>query len=168
MYREEELEQIVSEEESLRFRAFTNENAIELSEILFALAEEQDAPVCCQIVLGGFPVVRWFRTGTDESNLIWLNRKKNSVLKSHKSSLRCGMEAELKGIHEVWHEDEENYVIRGGGFPLWKEDGTFVGAICVSGLFHADDHRLAAAAVRKYREKLLEEDGERDAHQSVY
>lgn len=168
MYRTEELEQVIREEETLRFREFTNENAIELSEILFQLAEEQNAPVCCQVVIGDFPVARWFRTGTDESNIIWLNRKKNSVLKSHKSSLRCGMEAELKGIHETWHGDEENYVIRGGGFPIRMTDGTFVGAICVSGLFHAEDHRLAAAAVKKYREMLLEKDGERDAYQSVH
>lgn len=168
MYRTEELEQVIREEETLRFPEFTNENAIELSGVLFQLAEEQNASICCQVVTDGFPTVRWFRTGTDESNIVWLNRKKNSVLKSRKSSLRCGMEAELLGVCEAWHKDEENYVIRGGGFPIWKTDGTFIGAVCVSGLFHAEDHRLAAAAVKKYREMLLEREGEKDADQSVH
>ena len=117
---------------------------------------EEKAGICYQVVVNGFTAVRCFLTGTDESNIVWLERKKNTVLKSRRSSLRCGLEAEAAGSLEPWQEDEELYVIRGGGYPIWRQDGTFVGALCISGLHHEEDHRMAAEAVRRYAERRKE------------
>lgn len=127
-----------------------------LSQEVFALAMEEKAGICYQVVVNGFTAVRCFLTGTDESNIVWLERKKNTVLKSRRSSLRCGLEAEAAGSLEPWQEDEELYVIRGGGYPIWRQDGNFVGALCISGLHHEEDHRMAAEAVRRYAERRKE------------
>ena len=147
---------IVWEEENCRFPDFTYEDAVRLAQEVFALAQEETAGICYQVVVNGFPVVRCFLTGTDESNMIWLDRKKNTVLKSQKSSLRCGLEAEAAGFLEPWQENTENYVIRGGGYPIWRQDGVFVGALCISGLHHEEDHRMAAEAVRRYAKRRKE------------
>lgn len=151
---------IIWDEEHYRFREFGYEDAIRLSQEVFELALKEDAEICYQVVVDGFTVVRCFMTGTDESNILWLERKKNTVLKSRKSSLRCGMEAEAAGCLEPWQEDTDRYVIRGGGWPIWKLDGTFVGALCISGLQHQEDHRMAVEAIRRYFDRRKGDAGE--------
>ena len=59
---------------------------------------------------------------------------------------------------EDWYADEERYVIRGGGFPLYLENGTFVGALCISGLQHQEDHKLAVEALQIYLKQREEAD----------
>lgn len=142
------LEEIIRAEEELRFLEFSNEEAIRLFESIIEVAVEKGGGICCQIVLGDFTVVKGFMSGTDENNSVWLERKKNTVLKSHKSSLRCGLEAKLGVSAESWYGDTENYVIRGGGFPIWETDGTFRGAVCVSGRYHLDDQKIILEAMR--------------------
>jgi len=147
----EELEQIIQDEESIRFDSFDNDDAIELFHVFFDTAKEQGLKVCCQIQVGDFVAARGFGNGTDESNIPFLNRKINAVYRSKKSSLRCRVEAELKELREEWYEDTENYVIKGGAFPISRTDGTILGAICVSGLFHEDDHKLAVEVLKRYQ-----------------
>jgi len=158
MYTREELEQIVRDEEELCFDAFGREDAMELAHIVFQLASREHAGICCQVVLDNFEVIRFFLPGTDSSNIIWLTRKKNSVLVSGWSSLRCGMEAELNGIVKPWHADTVHYVIRGGGFPIHDGKGRLFGALCVSGLAHPEDHRLCVQALREYHSRIKEQE----------
>lgn len=153
MYKREQLEQVISEERELRFDSFYRRDALELAQIVYALAQERGAGICCAVVLEGFEAARFFLPGTDAGNVVWLARKKNSVMMSGWSSLRCGMEAELNGRHEPWHEDTENYVIRGGGFPIRDKDGILLGALCISGLVHYDDHALCVEALRRFAAK---------------
>lgn len=153
MYTAEQLEQVVNEERELRFEHFDRKDAFALAQVVYELATEERLGICCQVVLEGFEVVRYFLPGTDASNIVWLNRKKNSVMASGWSSLRCGMEAELSGKREPWHKDTENYVIRGGGFPIKSEDGILLGALCISGLVHFEDHALCVRALRLLSER---------------
>ena len=45
-------------------------------------------------------------------------------------------------------------MIRGGGFPLKDRDGILLGALCISGLVHFEDHALCVRALRSFlREK---------------
>lgn len=150
-YTMEELEQVIRDEESIRFASFDNDDAIELFHVFFDTAKEQGLKVCCQIKVGDFVAARGFGNGTDESNIPFLNRKTNTVYRSGKSSMRCGMEAELKNQREEWYADSENYVIKGGAFPIYQTDGTVLGAICVSGLFHVDDHKFAVEVLKRYQ-----------------
>lgn len=161
------MQEVIHEEEYYRFDAFSYEDAIRLSQEIFRIAENQNVGICYQIIVDGFHVIRGFLTGTDESNISWLEKKKNTVLKSRKSSLRCGMEAELCGRVEPWQSDTECYVIRGGGCPIWLENGTFVGAVCISGLQHQEDHKMAMKALKSYWMKQKKAGGERrDEHES--
>ena len=153
MYTREQLNQVVKEEEEIVFPSFDREDAFRLAQVVFEMASAEKAPVCCQVVLNGFEVVRFFLDGTDESNIIWLTRKKNSVIESGGwSSLRCGMERELNGVEKAWHEDTENYVIRGGGVPIHDKAGKLLGVLCISGMVHFEDHALGMSALRKYME----------------
>ena len=149
-YTMEALEQVI-QDENIFFDSFDNDAAIDLFKVFFDTGRAQGLKVCCQIKLGGFVVARGFGNGTDESNLPFLERKTNSVYRSGKSSLRCGMEAELTGP-EPWLADTETYAVKGGAFPIKLKDNTVVGAICVSGLFHVDDHKFAVEVLKKYQE----------------
>lgn len=142
------MQKIIKEEEQYRFTEFSYEDAIRLSQEIFTIAQKEGAGICYQVIINDFTVVRGFLTGTDESNIAWLEKKKHTVLKSRKSSLRCGMEAELYARHETWQTDTNRYVIRGGGCPIWRKDGSFVGAVCISGLHHLEDHKMAVKALR--------------------
>ncbi len=154
MYTAEQLERVRQEERELRLESFDRRGAMELAHTVYELASAERLGICCQVVFEGFEVIRYFLPGTDSGNIIWLTRKKNSVMASGWSSLRCGIEAELSGWHEPWHEDTENYVIRGGGFPLKDRDGILLGALCISGLVHFEDHALCVRALRSFlREK---------------
>ena len=150
MYTEKDLEQVIAEENSLRFDSFCNDDAIALFQLAFETAKELGVHICCQIMIGQFVAVRGFGNETDEGNIPFLNRKCNSVYKSGKSSMRCLVESELTGTSEDWQEDGETYVIKGGAFPIAKMDGTVLGVICISGLFHVDDHRFAVDVLRKF------------------
>lgn len=159
------MQKIIYEEEYYRFDTFSYEDAVRLSQEMFKIAEERNAGICYQVIVDGFHVVRAFLTGTDESNILWLEKKKNTVLKSRKSSLRCGMEAELCGREEPWQADTEHYIIRGGGCPIWLKDGTFIGAACISGLQHQEDHKITMEALKGYwmkREKAGNERRDED------
>lgn len=148
-YTMEALERVI-EEERIAFDSFDNDDAIDLFRVFFDTAREQGLKVCCQIKIGSFVVARGFGNGTDESNIPFLERKSNSVYRSGKSSLRCGMEAELLGP-EPWLADTETYVVKGGAFPIKLKDGTVAGVICVSGLFHVDDHKFAVEVLKRYQ-----------------
>lgn len=153
VYTLSQLETVKKDEAEIVFSAFTPDDAFRLSALVFRMAQERQAAICAQVVLNGFEVVRFFRKGTDESNIIWLTRKKNSVYRSGGwSSLRCGMEAQLHGIHEPWHQDTDDYVIRGGGVPIHTPDGVLLGALCISGLVHLQDHQMAMEALRAFME----------------
>lgn len=156
MYRMEELQEVIKQEKELRLKSCTYQDGIRIGQTVFDMAVSRNLNVCCQVVIGEFPVTRWFLDGTGSDNVIWLERKKNTVLKKQMSSLRCGMEAELLENREEWYADEEHYVIRGGGFPLYLQDGTFAGALCVSGLQHQEDHKLAAEALQIYLKQMEE------------
>lgn len=152
MYTQQQLDQVVKDERELRFEHFDRERAFRLAQIVYEMANKERLGICCQVVIEGFPVVRYFLPGTDAGNIVWLERKKNSVMASGWSSLRCGMESELNDKHEPWHDDTDNYVIRGGGFPLKDRDGILLGALCISGLVHFDDHALCVRALRRLQE----------------
>ena len=68
---------------------------------------------------------------------IWLKRKERTVLESGCSSYEVFLN---KDQYSSWI-DNDNYAICGGGYPI-IENGNCVGAICVSGLKHDEDHQL--------------------------
>ena len=63
-------------------------------------------------------------------------------------TLRAFLELERNGeeLKKDWILDAANYAACGGGFPLRLKNGCVVGAICVSGLPHLQDHKHIACA----------------------
>lgn len=88
--------------------------------------------------------------GRKESS--WLDRKVRTVIESGHSSLWTFYKKEIDGTYKQW-EDDDRYAICGGGFPIIEQD-IVVGAICVSGLEHKDDHDII---VQVLKQRLNEE-----------
>ena len=53
MYRMEELQEVIQQEETLRLRSGTYEEGIRIGQIVFDLATSRKLAVCCQVVLAG-------------------------------------------------------------------------------------------------------------------
>ena len=68
---------------------------------------------------------------------MWLKRKERTVLESGHSSYYTFFHQD----DYPWMKDNDLYTLGGGGFPI-NEKGEIVGAICVSGLKHNEDHQL--------------------------
>ena len=43
--------------------------------------------------------------------------------------------------------DNAEFVLAGGGFPIWVKHAGMIGSLCVSGLQEREDHRLAVDAI---------------------
>src|SRR5205085_12175239 len=90
--------------------------------------------------------------GTTADNANWLRRKANLVQRVSKSSYRVVLEHKKpqnyfgprRGL------DNMDYVLAGGGFPVWVKNAGMIGAICVSGLHERDDHRMVVEALCAY------------------
>lgn len=74
----------------------------------------------------------------------WLKRKERTVLESGCSSYEVFLN---KDQYSSWI-DNDNYAICGGGYPIIENENC-VGAICVSGLKHDEDHQLIVDVLKE-------------------
>lgn len=61
--------------------------------------------------------------------------------------------AELRSVRETLEDhglSKADYALCGGGFPARLKDGTLVGAVTVSNLYHIADHEFVTASLREY------------------
>lgn len=95
---------------------------------------------------------RYFFTalpGATPENEDWGRRKGNTVLRTYKSSLRAGLEFDLKGRAQ-WPDaglPYSDFVLHGGGFPVTVRSAGVVAAIAISGLPSIEDHELSTAVL---------------------
>ena len=150
-YRPETLEALRRQEEELVFKKFDAADAWEIGERLRAAMARERKPVAMQAVLDGFPVFRYFPPATGPVNEFWMEKKYNTVCRTGASSLRAAVELVLSGREPAhWELDETHYALCGGGFPIRVLGKGVVGAYCVSGLPHLDDHRLLTGVLAQY------------------
>lgn len=97
--------------------------------------EEKLKPIGIRITYHDLLVFQYLMDGKKEDN--WLKRKERTVLESGHSSyyVYCHQDD-----YASWINDDR-YAICGGGYPI-IENNECVGAICISGLKHEDDHHL--------------------------
>jgi uncharacterized protein (UPF0303 family) len=149
---DKDLEKIALQEKRLQFKHFDAEVAWTLGTALKAAAEKRQVAVAIDIQLHGHPLFSYAMPGTTPDNLDWVRRKRNVVMRYHRSSYAIGLKHErahttLQGTTGL---DLKDYATHGGCFPILLVGTGCVGTITVSGLPQRDDHALVVSVLQDY------------------
>jgi len=126
-----------------RFKEFHNTDALAFGlKVLEIVHRKQLKPVRIRVFYDGDVVFQYLMD--DKKGEEWLIRKQNTVFKTGHSGMYVYEHAEE--YKEL--ENDDNYVICGGGYPLYIDD-TLKGAFIVSGLAHDEDHQLIVDALNE-------------------
>jgi uncharacterized protein (UPF0303 family) len=149
---DQDLEKIALQEKKLQFKHFDSAVAWALGTALKAAAEKRQIPVAIDIQLRGYPLFSYAMTGTTPDNWGWIRRKRNTVMRYHRSSYAIGLKHErahttLQGATGL---DLKDYSTHGGCFPIFLEGTGCIGTITVSGLPQREDHSLVVSVLQTY------------------
>ncbi|MDQ8024246.1 MAG: heme-degrading domain-containing protein [Moraxellaceae bacterium] len=150
---EEEISRVALQEKTLQFERFNTTVAWELGSLLKAKAEARGVAVAIDITLAGAPLFFYAMPGTNPGNADWIRRKRNTVMRFHKSSYLVGIETEKAGttLEARTGSTPSEYVAVGGSFPIrLLGSGAVIGSVSVSGLPARDDHNLLVIALADY------------------
>ena len=105
--------------------------------------------------------------GATPDNWEWIRRKRNVVLRYHRSSYAIGLKHERAQttLQSTVGLDLKDYSTHGGSFPINLEGTGCVGAITVSGLPQREDHELVVSVLQNYLQ-LRGEDLALEIHRS--
>ena len=156
---DQDMEKIALQEKRLQFTHFDAEVAWTIGTALKAAAEKRNAPVAIDIQLHGFSLFSYAMTGTTPDNWEWVRRKRNVVMRYHRSSYAIGLKHErakttLQGTTCL---DLRDYSTHGGCFPIFVVGTGCVGTVTVSGLPQREDHELVVSVFQSYLQ-LTDED----------
>jgi uncharacterized protein (UPF0303 family) len=156
---ERDLERIALQERRLVFKQFDLNFAWVLGCELRKLAESLEAPVVIDISLHDRQLFYSAMPGTSADNADWVRRKRNTVLRCHKSSYGIGQKFSLEGgsFHEKTGASLQDYATHGGGFPITLEGLGCIGAITVSGLPQREDHMFVVHVLAEHLGQSLAE-----------
>ena len=149
---DDDIEKIAVQEKRLRFSRFNASVAWELGVALKTAAEQRGVAVAIDIQLHGHALFAFGMPGTTPDNWEWIRRKRNVVLRYHRSSYAIGLKHERAGttLQLGTGLDLRDYSTHGGCFPIVLEGSGCVGTITVSGLPQRDDHALVVSVLQKY------------------
>ncbi|WAJ26143.1 heme-degrading domain-containing protein [Antarcticirhabdus aurantiaca] len=148
-----DLEELARELEELRFERFDLDTAWRLGCILREMAVADALPVRIEISVAGNVLFATALPGTSPDNAEWVRRKRNTVMRFHRSSLALRLECEARGVGlgARFGLDERDFAASGGGVPIATQATGIIGAAVVSGLPDVEDHRLLVRAMRTLR-----------------
>jgi uncharacterized protein (UPF0303 family) len=141
---EADLAVIASQEARLQFPAFDAALGWQLGNRLREAAAARGAAVAIDIWLGAQQLFFSAMPGTTPDNADWARRKRNVVLRFHRSSYAVGLELARRHttLHDKYGLDARDHAAHGGCFPLHVRGTGCVGSIAVSGLPQREDHEL--------------------------
>ena len=144
-----DLARIRLQEDRLRFPSFTPDTAWELGTRMRQLAIKLQAPMALEIQLGDHLLFYCALPGTTPGNADWIRRKRNTVLRYHRSSyaIGLGLEAKNSSLPQELGLPLRDYSTHGGSFPLLLQTTGCVGTITASGLPQRQDHALVVEAI---------------------
>jgi uncharacterized protein (UPF0303 family) len=165
---EQDLAKIALQEKQLQFEKFNSEVAWVVGSALKAAAEKSTVAVAIDIQLNGHTLFFHAMQGTTPDNLEWIRRKRNVVLRFHRSSYAIGLKQELAGTAPPGKPalDPNEYATHGGCFPIFVIGTGCVGTITVSGLPQRADHALVVSVLQDYLH-LQAEDLALDPHETA-
>lgn len=139
-----DLARIALQEEQLQFETFTHETAWQLGGQLKAAVEALGKAVAIDIQFMGQPLFFFAMSGTTPDNVDWIRRKRNVVLRYHRSSYAIGLELSKSQttLQEKAGLPVRDYAPHGGCFPLWIRGAGCMGTITISGLPQREDHNV--------------------------
>lgn len=151
---EHDLEKIALQERRLQFTEFNASIAWELGAALKTAAEKRGAAVAIDIQLHGQPLFSYGMCGTTPDNWEWIRRKRNVVMRYHRSSYAIGLKHERAGttLQDATGLDLRDYSTHGGCFPVMLAGTGCIGTITVSGLPQREDHSLVVSVLQEYLE----------------
>jgi uncharacterized protein (UPF0303 family) len=154
-----DLEKIKFQESRLIFKKFDANIAWVLGCDLRKLAESLEAPVAVDISLHDRQLFHFAMSGTSADNANWVRRKRNTVLRCHKSSYGIGQTFALEGgsFHEKTGASLQDFATHGGGFPITLEGLGCIGTITVSGLPQREDHMFVVRVLAEHLGHRLDE-----------
>jgi uncharacterized protein (UPF0303 family) len=147
-----DLERIALQEKRLQFERFNAQTAWEVGTLLKAAAEKRQSSVVIDIQLHGFPLFAWAMPGTTPDNWEWARRKRNVVMRYHRSSYAIGLKYERNqtSLQAATGLDLRDYSTHGGCFPINLTGTGCVGTITVSGLPQREDHGLIVSVLQQH------------------
>lgn len=150
-YSKEMLEQCIQEEKKYQFDHFSHEDARKLGELLYEESLQCERSVGVEIRINGESVYRFISDDCNHENGKWLSAKANTVEMMNMSSLRVGCQLFLDGETLLNKKmNDQDYGTLGGGFPLILKGTGMIGTICVSGLWHEEDHKLIIRVLDRF------------------
>lgn len=151
-YNKEWLPILAEHEEKLRTEAMNSDQALALGVIMNRIAKEKyQKPVAMRVILGGHTAFSFHMDGTSLNNDWWMDKKLNTCRATGVSSIRSLVEvAEGLRALEPEFENDGDYALCGGCFPLRNAAGKLLGWVLASGLPHECDHQLIADSLSEY------------------
>lgn len=149
---DQDIEKIALQEKQLKFKRFDSETAWAVGSALKADAEKHHVGVAIDIQVNGHTLFSYAMQGTTPDNWDWIRRKRNVVLRYHRSSYAIGLKHERAQttLKEKAGLDIEDYAAHGGCFPILLEGTGCIGTITVSGLPQREDHNLVVSVLQDY------------------
>jgi uncharacterized protein (UPF0303 family) len=149
---DQDIEKIALQEKRLQFKHFDAKGAWAVGTMLKAAAERLNAAVAIDIQLHAFPLFSYAMPGTTPDNWEWIRRKRNVVMRYHKSSYAIGLKHERAKttLQSTTGLDLKDYCTHGGCFPIFLIGTGCVGTITVSGLPQREDHALVVSVLQEY------------------
>jgi uncharacterized protein (UPF0303 family) len=144
-----DLARILLQEEQLQFERFDAASAWILGTRLRDKAANRNVAVTIDIQLHGRPLFFYSMPGSGPDTVDWARRKRNVVLRYHRSSYAIGLQLEQQQstLTEQLGLDLRDYAPHGGCFPLLLSGTGCIGTITVSGLPQREDHELIIEAL---------------------
>ena len=134
-------------ERALSFKSFCHDDGLNIAlQILDRVKNDKLKDVAIRVSYKRLTVFQYLMNKKKEET--WLLRKQNTVYASGHSSLYTMIQHLEKQTYKSF-ENNESYVLSGGGFPIIEDEQT-VGAICVSGLKHDEDHQIIVDVLTNY------------------
>ncbi len=154
---EQDLEQIALQERRLVFAGFDANTAWTLGCALRTIAQALTIGLVIDISLHDRQLFYCAMPNTTPDNADWVRRKRNTVLRCHKSSYGVGLKFALEGssFFEKTGANPQDYATHGGSFPITLEGLGCIGAMTVSGLPQRQDHELVVRVLVEYLGQTL-------------
>jgi uncharacterized protein (UPF0303 family) len=149
---DQDLEKIALQERRLQFKHFDAEVAWAIGSAIKAAAEKRRVAVAIDIQLNGHALFSCAMRGTTPDNWEWVRRKRNVVMRYHRSSYAVGLKHERAqtSLHSTHGLELNDYAAHGGCFPIFVTGTGCIGTITVSGLPQRDDHELVVSVLQEY------------------
>ncbi|SNT33203.1 heme-degrading domain-containing protein [Rhodococcoides kyotonense] len=143
-----EYEQVLEQEKLLDFQRFDYDDAWTVGSALAATGREKSLPIVVSIVFGDQRVFHSALAGSSAVNDDWVGWKFNVVRRHNLSSygVGCQYRADGRNFDTDSRYDRGTFAAAGGAVPI-RVAGSLVGAVGVSGLAEADDHRMVVDAL---------------------